>query len=223
MSAADAHESLQRLEAARYALLMRMAPALRHGLMGQMQALQFLGELLLRHSRPGKDPADAAATLAKMPEQTKLAIARCHELTRWLHVSDKDFAPVDAIVADVRHLVDTEMSLRGIQVHDQCTGVDTRVARKSMTEVITAALLALADATPGAADFTLHASADHGEVEVAIVRSAERDADMPPAPAYRHLSWSDVQTLAEAGDLACGVVDDGVHIRALAAPVATAG
>lgn len=47
-----ADESLRSVESARYALLLRLAPALCHGLVGEMQALQFLADFSSANRNP---------------------------------------------------------------------------------------------------------------------------------------------------------------------------
>ncbi len=209
----DLDDLERRQEAARYALFRRLAPGLRHGLMGQMQGLQFLGELGLRQSRRSRNPAHVMATLERIPQQTTVAIERCHALTRWFNPDREERAGVASIIHEVRELLEVELSLRGIEVSAHHIDCEAIVARAAASEVLAAALLASADALQVTAGLDFSATIGEGCVDVHIRSTEQSAATPPPPPAYRRMDFGDVDALAAAGALACAQVGGATRVR----------
>jgi len=205
-------ESIANLEAARYAILMRIGPALRHGLMGQMQGMQFLGELAVRQSKPGKDPQQFLETIGKMPAQSQAAIARCHALALWLRSNATDVMELATVMEECRQLLDVECSLRGIRLLCSAPSASLVVPRAPVAELLVGCLLAMADETASAATLDVSATPQAGGIELRIVRTEDGATDLIPAPAYRALRWEDVRALAQAANAGLSIAPCSVQM-----------
>ena len=183
------------VEAARYALIRRILPVLRHGLAGELQSVQFAVNLA-RHAceRGGTDAQDAIARIA---DQAQAAIGRGQALTEWLRPDRGTTTTVGETVHACLDLVGTEWSLRGIEANAAVPAADEIVNAAVFRELLAAMLVTIGDAAPGAADVTLTARKRTGQVIVSLrARPATRDGDGARVSLYRDLRWSDVGALA---------------------------
>src|SRR5512141_1759719 len=73
------------VEAARYALLRRLAPALRHGMVGALHPIELVAEAIeLRLQAAVPDLAAARDNLSKIKDLSRAAVLACTNLTGWL-------------------------------------------------------------------------------------------------------------------------------------------
>ena len=68
----------------RYAVLRRLAPGIRHSLMGELQAIQFLAELAARQLQASADPAKIQDGLSHIIAQTRNTVGTCRSIVEWL-------------------------------------------------------------------------------------------------------------------------------------------
>jgi signal transduction histidine kinase len=194
VSAADAEASV---EAARYALFQRILPVLRHGLVGELQSVQFAVSLARRACERGKAPDATVEAIARIGDQANAAAGRGQAITDWLRPDPEATIAVGEAVHACLDLVGTEWSLRGIEVAANVPQPDLAVKSAAFRELLAAILVALGDAMPGAADVTLSARKRGDDVVVSVRgRAAPRDGDGARVSLYRGLRWSDVAALA---------------------------
>lgn len=200
------------LEAARYALLMRIAPALRHGLLGQMQAIHFLTEIAVRQQRAGKSPEQLGESIGKMPQQATVALDRCNRLTRWLKADTDEIASLASIMEEARELVDVEFSLHNRRVVVEPCDPALLGPRTATLEALVGSLLALADQTKDVGEFRLVATA-LGEGSVVNVATHLAPGGDPEGPqSYRNITWPDVTALARARGVTVDLTATGVQL-----------
>jgi hypothetical protein len=205
-------ESTLDAEAARYALLMRLGPSLRHGLMGQIQILQFLAEMALRQSKSGRDASQVSEALGKMPSQVVVIRERCHALARWLRSDLDEIADVEAVVEEVRAMLDVEFSLRERQLIVQCALAEVHAPREPLIEVLAAALLALSDESRQGGVFKVEGAMNNGAVVFLISANLQQEDAVGPDAPYRKLDWNDVRALARGVGIDFSVSDNCARI-----------
>src|SRR5437773_9990573 len=71
-------------DAIRYAVLHRLAPGIRHTLMGELQAIQVLAELAPRQLQASADPAKVQDGLSHIIAQTRNTVGSCRSIGQWL-------------------------------------------------------------------------------------------------------------------------------------------
>jgi hypothetical protein len=200
--------------AIRYAVLRRLAPGIRHGLMGELQAVQFLAELAARQLQASADPAKLQDGLSHIIAQTRNAVGSCRSIVEWLRPDAGAATALGDGVAECLKLAGDDWPLRGIEATTDLKAGDAVVDKAALRELLIASLLALTDMHPGTLDILIQSAADAEDVELKLhSRAADRRASMPPAAHERRFTWADVQMLAKAHGAACTCQADAATLR----------
>ena len=100
-------------EAARYALLRRLAPSMRHHLVVNLQPIGMIYEVMDRRLRqPQPDLAHVQDSASKINGFAKAALASCLDVVSWLAPDDTVTVPVDAAAREYRDLQSRSGDLR---------------------------------------------------------------------------------------------------------------
>ena len=194
-------------EASRYALLRRLAPAMRHQMAGSFQPVSMKAAIIEKRLLAAAPDLPALAKTSSDVRAMALAATRSSlDLMRWIAVDADARVPLDKGIEEALHLVATELSFRGITCVNQTGGVSTEVALHHVRGVLVAALLALADAAATPADLRLAAMHDGDAVQVTVtLTDATTTAEHAPGDefalslaSYRQIDWDDVAAMAAA-------------------------
>ena len=187
-------------EAARYALLRRLAPALRHNMAGSLQPIGMMSSMLeKRLQKPEPDLPALARSSAALNTLSREGAAACMALTAWLAPNDNEQVAFDACLEQALGLVNTELSFKGLTLVNETGGLTVQLPRGVVCHVVMAALIALADVAVAPANIVLTAEQLGDELLIAITVVATHGETMPIGmTSYRGLHWDDVQALAEA-------------------------
>ena len=206
-----------RAEAARYALLRRLAPTLRHHLVGEFQPIGMIATMLDRRLQ-GDAPnlshlRENSVAIGKL---SRTAASTCMNLMSWLVPKNGAVTRLDSGVLDCLSLLTTELRFRGFVIVNEIAEVPVEVNLMALRSVLPTALLAMSDQQAGPADIVLTARLADGGVEVSMLRrAAERSAENNPRTDYRALTWNDVETLAQAESVGFTPSADAVHLMFL--------
>jgi len=214
MSASLVNDDMALSEAARYALLRRLAPTIRHHLVGEFQPIGMIATMLdrrLQSDAPNlghlRDNSAALGKLARSSADT------CMNLMSWLAPKAGATTRLDRGVADCLSLLTTEFRFRGFVIVNEIADVAVDVSTTALRSVLPAALLALSDQHPGPVDWVLKADVVLGGVALHITqKSAERSAENSPSSEYRALTWRDVAALAQAESVGFSHSGDTVQL-----------
>lgn len=203
------------VEAARYALLRRLAPALRHNMAGSLQPLAMMAALLeKRLQKPNPDLPALAKNSGSLGALSREAAASCMGLMGWMAPKNNDAVALDAGIAEAVGLVATELSFKGYSVVNNTQGVDAKVAPGTVRSVFMAALIALTDIGAAPANVLVAAANNGGELLISITLVAVDGETMPGnIAAYRDFEWADVQVLADAESVVLIHGADQVELR----------
>jgi len=208
--------SIGRVEAARYALLRRLAPAIRHALVGKLHPIGLMSEALARRlqSAPEGGPADQTRdSLQKIHELSRSAVAACTELISWLAPEEGAIGLAQG-VEECLALLGTDISMRGHAMLSNMDGADMQVSRSALRSVLAASLIAQADALTRPADLGFSAGREGGVAVLRLaVQNARREAMPPPEDNYRRLTWKEVRVLAEAEGVQLSRQGRGIELR----------
>jgi len=188
------------VEAARYALLRRLAPALRHGMVGALHPVELIAEAIEQRLQAAvPDLANARENLGRIKNLSRSAVLSCTNLTSWLAPEEGAVTMLGEGIDECLALLNTDFSMRGFAVRNEAREIGVDVSRAALRNVLTASLIAAADAAPWPADLVLTAetSQEHAVLSI-LVRPSDRVAGFANAAAYRNLEWSDVGALAQA-------------------------
>lgn len=208
----QAHE-----EAARYALLRRLAPTLRHHLAGEFQPLGMMAALMERRLQQRADPASLVEHCNSLGQLSRQAAEHCMALMSWVAPrGDTDLA-LEVGVAECVNMLATSLRFRGFALSHECADQAVRMPGHALRTVLPAVILYLSDSASGPAD--LHVQAQTIEQEVVIdvsLTPVDRPQESATAADYRPLQWHDVCALAQAENIALQRQPGRVQLRATA-------
>jgi C4-dicarboxylate-specific signal transduction histidine kinase len=217
-------------EAARYALLRRLAPAMRHDMAGGFQPVTMLATIVEKRLLAASP--DLASLVKNSSDIRTLAIAATRsslDLMGWMALDPNARVGLGQGIRDALHLFATELSSRGFKFINQTEGVTSEVGRDHLRGVFVAALLALTDAVAAAstANILLTAAQDGQDMLVTISLTDVGATSGAIAPheefliglaAYRNIDWDDVQAIADVDGLS--VIHESGRVM-LRLPIAT--
>lgn len=191
-------------EAARYTLLRRLAPSMRHHLVVNLQPIGMIYEVMDRRLKaPQPALAEVHESAHKINSFAKAALQSCLDVVTWLAPDDEVPTTAEAGLRECLGLVATSLTFRGYNLRSEVADVAGGVRRSAMRSVVTAALIHATDHTLAPADLTLSAQAtEAGLVVTLIVRPTQGEPSFVAEPAYRRLEWVDVEALAAADGVA---------------------
>lgn len=193
-------------EAARYALLRRLAPSMRHHLVVNLQPIGMIYEVMERRLRsPTPDLAHVHDSATKINGFAKAALASCLDVVSWLAPDDSVPIAVEEAVRECTSLLATSLSFRGYALRNQVTAMAGTVRRSGIRNLLSATLIHCADHARPPAELHLSCSSEEGAACVRVdVRPTQGDQVFGAEPNYRKIAWEDLQALAGA---------DGVQVR----------
>jgi hypothetical protein len=201
-------------DAVRYAVLRRLAPGIRHSLMGELQAIQFLAELAARQLQASADPAKVQDGLSHIIAQTRNTVSSCRSIVEWLRPDAGATTALGEGITQCLKLAGDDWPLRGVEATTNLQAVDVLVDKAALRELLTASLIALTDMHPGTLDIDVQSAADSDDVELRLhARPADRRSSLPPAEHERRFTWADVQMLAKAHSVPCSCQAHGTVLR----------
>ena len=187
-------------EAARYALLQRLTPAIQHHLMGKFQSMGVLATMLERHLRSAEpDLLGMRTDCAALKSASLTAANSSSYLMTWIAPDRAATLTVDAGVTECLGLLTTEFRFKGFVILNEVSGIDVALCSTALRSVLSAALIALCDLSAAPAELVIRAQTRAQRVELSIELRPTEGRATPVRPAkYRPLSWRDVQILALA-------------------------
>jgi len=189
-----------RVEAARYALLRRIAPAIRHALVGKLHPIGLMSEAMTRRLQSAPDVAQAKGSLEKIHTLARSAITASADLISWVAPEEGSTTGLVQGVEECLGLLGTDLSMRGHSISSEIEeSMDVRVSRTALRTILSALLIAQADALVRPSDLAFSASTEGGVAILRVrVQNARREAMPPSEDAYRRLAWKEVRLLADA-------------------------
>ena len=199
-------------EAARYALLRRLAPSFRHHLVVNLQPIGMIYEVMDRRLRaPAPDLAQVQDSANKINGFAKAALNSCVDVIGWLAPDDAAAVSLHEAVRECAALLATSLSFRGYALRNEVPELPGKVRRAGVRSLLTAALLHCTDHLPAPADLVLTATPEADGVRLAVdVRGNQGDNNFRGEANYRQLAWQDLEALAAAD--AVQLAREGTHV-----------
>jgi hypothetical protein len=187
-------------EAARYALLRRLAPSMRHHLVVNLQPIGMIYEVMDRRLRaPTPDLAHVQDSAGKINGFARAALQSCVDVVSWLAPDVVATCTVREAVRESMGLLATSLSFRGYALRDETADLPGLLHRSGIRNLLTATLIHCTDDHTAPADLALSAVAEDADAVVSVtVRPTHGEAGLQSEANYRKLTWADLQALAEA-------------------------
>ncbi|WBY00636.1 hypothetical protein PE066_14320 [Ramlibacter tataouinensis] len=224
-SAAAAPQSGRRVprtgaEAARYGVLRRLAPALKHDMVVNLQAVAMMAEVLnARLDKGMPEPAELERSVSKVNRLARDAVMTCLKVAAWIAPSEDESVRLRDGVDECVGLLRSGFNFRGCTLANEVPDTDFEASRVALRHLVAASLLTLADAADGPAALSVSAELSPG-FAVLTVRCAPRSDDgglmrdaIASEPNYRALEWADVQALALAEGVELFRTQDQIVMR----------
>jgi hypothetical protein len=192
------------VEAARYALLRRLAFAMRHHMVVHLQPIGMITEVMERRLRmPEPDLAQVHESMDKINGFSRAAVQSCLEVVSWLAPEPGAVIALDAGVQECVAMLRSNFNFRGFTLKDEVGAASAGVARAGLRNVLPACLLALTDGAAAPADVVVRAVPDGQLAALSLeVRPTAGSVGFPGDPPYRVLEWREVEALAQAEGIA---------------------
>ena len=188
-------------EAARYGVLRRLGPALKHDMVVYLQAIAMLAEVLnARLERGAPDPAEFQASISKLNRLARDAVASCLKVAAWVEPQEDEGVQLSAGVEESLALLASNFNFRGFVVEKSLTDAPFQVSTVVLRNLLIASLITLTDGAGGPCivHVTSEVSAGLAEITVRISPREDEYESLPFEASYRQLEWADVQALAQA-------------------------
>ena len=189
-----------RSEAARYALLLRLAPALRHEAAAPLQPIAMAASVLERRlAADAPDLAPIRDSAVRLVAYARAAAQGGLDLVSWLAPDRAAQLPLATMVEQTLALLATPMGFEGFTLVsriDEALGARP-VPAAGLRLVLPGCLLWLSDQAPAGGTLCLETRAHALTLHLAAAsESGNEKAGSHREPAYRRLGWSDIQALA---------------------------
>ncbi len=207
-------------EAARYGVLRRLAPALKHDMVVNLQAVAMMAEVLNARLEKGTPPpVELESSVSRVNRLARDAVMTCLKVAAWIAPSEDESVRLHEGVEECVALLRSGFNFRGCTLANEVPEADFEASRVALRHLVAASLLSLADAAAGPAALSVSAEISPG-FAVLTVRCTPRPRDealLPDAiasePNYRALEWADVQALALAEGVELFRTQDQIVMR----------
>jgi hypothetical protein len=203
-------------EAARYSVLRRLAPALKHDMVVNLQAVAMMAEVLnARLERGLSNPNELQKSVSKINRLAREAVMTCLDVAAWIEPGEDEGIRLREGVEECVALLAGNFNFRGFSISNEVQDVDFEVCREALRNLLSASLISLTDAAAAPADVLVSAEVSAGYAVLTVrCQARENDPDaMPFAVTYRELDWSDVQALALAESVELFRTTDQIVLR----------
>ncbi len=188
-------------EAARYGVLRRLAPALKHDMVVNLQAVAMMAEVLnARLDRGTPTPADFQKNISDINRLARDAVKTCLKVATWMSPAEDTGVPLRDGVDECVNLLQNSFNFRGFTIVSEVTHEGFEVSLVTLRNLLAASLLTVADASavPGMVLVTAEVSPDLAQLTVRCIAGDKPRDEMTPEVPYRQMEWADVQALAQA-------------------------
>jgi hypothetical protein len=205
-------------EAARYALIRRLAPSMRHHLVVNLQPIGMIYEVMERRLHAATpDLGHVQESAGKINGFAKAALVSCLDVVGWLAPDDTATTTLDEVVRECAALLATSLSFRGYALRNEVKALPGAIRRSGARTLLSATLIHCTDHLPAPADLVITGDAGGSGVQITIeVRPTTGEHPFTSEPNYRKLEWVDLHALALAEGF--GVETNGTQAVRLRLP-----
>ena len=192
--------SEQQVEAARYAVLRRLSPCLRHHMVRPLQPIGLIYGVM-HHKLCAEEPDLQAVRVEadKINEFSKAALAECVNIGTWMAPEPGGLIDLGSGVRECVGLLATMLHFCGFRLVNEVDEMPVQVQQDAMRMTLVAALLEVTDSLNDPAILTLSATVYQDEAVVVLQVSSKGEGSVDRYDdSYRKLVWADVQALAAA-------------------------
>lgn len=189
-------------EAARYEILRRLAPSLKHDMVVNLQTASMMAEVMAARLEKGiASQAEMQKSASSINRVAREAVAACLKVAQWIAPTEDESVVLDEGIEECVALLRSHLGFRGFTLVHQVEPAEFDVSRVALLNLVCASILALADAGTGCCDITVSAVASRASARVTVhcKPNGNQGEDINfGTDAQRKLDWGDVEALASA-------------------------
>ena len=192
-------------DAARYVVLRRLAPALKHDMVVNLQATAMMAEVMgARLDRGLSLDADLQKNLTRMNRLTREAVAGCLAVATWIEPADDETVDLAAGVQECVAVLRSNFSFRGFDIAHDEVEPGFPVSRAILRNHLVAAMLYLSDAATAPCEVVISHSCTAAEVSITVRcgNTLDHAGSSPTQLQGLPIKWQDVHAMA---------LEDAVH------------
>ncbi|MGV8805513.1 MAG: hypothetical protein ACWA6Y_11195 [Polaromonas sp.] len=207
--------SNQQIEAARYVVLRRLSPALRHHMVRPLQPIGLIHSVMSHKlCEPAPDIQALRLQVEKINGFAKSALTECLDIGTWLAPEPGTLTELGAGINECIGLMATTLHFCGFRLVNEVDVSPVSVDRDALRMVLIAVMFEMTDALSVPATLTLSASLGRGEASLLLRFSPLNEGRVERYDdGYRNVTWDDVQTLAVAGDVRLSRLGNGIAMH----------
>ncbi len=186
-------------EAARYSVLRRLGPALKHDMVVNLQAVAMMTEVLgAKLERGMPTQAELQNTVSRIHRMAREAVNNCLKVVGWIEPAEDEGIGLREGVEESLALVRSNFTFRGFVLRTELPANDFDVSRVLLRHLLLASLIHLTDQASGTGEVMVKGEIGGGMVLLSLQFTPGSMAAEPITyePAYRAVEWADVQALA---------------------------
>ena len=213
--ATAAAATVQQVEAARYAVLRRLAPSLRHHMVRPLQPIGLIyGVMHHKLSAAQPDLQAVRQEAEKINDFAKAAIEECMDMGTWIAPEPDVFSRIDTAVRECVGLTATMLHFCGFRLVNEVEELPAMVLRDAVRTVLSGTILAITDTLTAPATLLIRAVAGTADITLSVhIRPSGEGSVDRYDDGYRLLAWGDVQALAAAAQVGLARQDQTVTLR----------
>ena len=206
---------LSKVEATRYALIRRLGYVFRHHLVGSMQPINVMCQVInLKLKVSPLDALSVSESVNQASGSVRSSINSCLEVASWFAPDMHATIDVSVGVAECVSYLRSSFSFHGFALENEESNLEIPVRKIALREVLTAVLIAGADHAQGRSDIVVSVQAISDTVEITMQIRAGKSGSKTDPEAYRVLVWDEVEGLAASHEVGFRrLAEDLVKIR----------
>lgn len=207
--------SSQQIEAARYVVLRRLSPALRHDMVRPLQPIALISSVMIPMlDHPTPDIEALRQQVNEIDGLAKAALTGFLDIGTWLDPEPGRLVEFGAGVSECVGLMATSLHFFGFNLVNDVATPPVSVDRDAMRMVLLAAMLEMTDSLTVPAHLQLSACLGQSEAQLLLRFAAQVGRHLESRdPPYRKVTWDDVQALAAAAEVRLSRQHDGVAMH----------
>lgn len=196
------HALDDRADTVRYALMQRIAPAMRHNMVANLQPIGMIYEFMehrMAHERG--DILEVRESAGRISHFAKAALSSCIETMTWLERDSGVMVGVAQAVGESVDMLSRTFGFMGFKIVNEVADGDGRVPRDAIRHTLTAALLAAVDSAEVPSDLILQSKVGEYDLAISLVVAAAPQSGRTLQAfdeSCRRLNWDDVEAVAHA-------------------------
>lgn len=200
-------------EAARYAVLRRIGPALKHDLVVNLQAVAMMAEVLAARLDKGQpNPEDLQQQVGRIHRVAREAVANSLKVAAWLAPGEDEGVDLREGVDEAVALVRSNFGFRGFAVRVELPPPPLEVSGPRLRQVLVAGLIHLSDLADDPAEMVVRGQVQGDGAVLVLTREALQEVADPETVidelGYRRLQAGDVQALARDAGVDVQILDE---------------